>query len=105
MDLGLTGKTALAREGCNVAICARGEDGLRQAVEELRASGIQAVGVQADVTTEDGTTRLFNEATDVLGPVDVLVNNVVAPRAATSTPPTTRPGSTPCSSTSSPAYA
>lgn len=92
MDLGLTGKTALvtggsrglgrhtalalAKEGCNVAICARNEDGLREAVEELRASGIQAVGVQADVTTEDGTTRFFSEATDALGPVDVLVNNV-----------------------------
>ena len=80
MDLGLTGKTALvtggsrglgrhtalalAREGCNVAICARGEDGLRQAVDELQALGIKAVGVQADVTTEDGTTHLFSEATD-----------------------------------------
>ncbi len=92
MDLGLTGKTALvtggskglgrhaalalAGEGCNVSICARGQEALDQTVAELQGLGVRAVGVQADVTTQEGTSLLVRETTDALGPVDVLVNNV-----------------------------
>lgn len=92
MDLGLTGKTALvtggsrglgrhaalalAREGCNVSICARGREALDQTVAELQGLGARALGVQADVTTHQGTARLIQETVEALGPVDVLVNNV-----------------------------
>ena len=91
MDFGLGGKTAvvtggsrglgrhaalaLAREGCNVAICARGRESLDQTVIDLRSLGIKALGVQADVTSEEGTTRVVEETLSALGPVDVLVNN------------------------------
>ena len=91
MDLGLAGKTALitggskglgryaalalAKEGCNVAICARGAEAITQTVAELEGLGVKAVGVQADVTDKEDITRLFKEAVDVVGPVDVLVNN------------------------------
>ena len=94
MDFGLNGKTALvtggsrglgrhsalalAGEGCNVAICARGKESLDQTVGDLRALGIEALGVQADVTTEEGTTRVIEETLSALGPVDVLVNNAGA---------------------------
>ncbi len=92
MDLGLNGKTALvtggsrglgrhialalANEGCNVAICARGADALEQTVAELQAVGVRAVGVQADVTLQADASRLFQETVDGLGHPDVLVNNV-----------------------------
>ncbi len=92
MDLGLSGKVALitggsrglgrhaalalAGEGCKVSICARGDEALGQTVAELEELGIQAVGVQADVTNEDDISRLFQETVNTLGPVDVLVNNV-----------------------------
>ena len=91
MDFGLSGKTALvtggsrglgrhsalslAGEGCNVAICARGKESLDQTVEDLRSLGIEALGIQADVATEEGTTRVIEETLSALGPVDVLVNN------------------------------
>ena len=91
MDLGLEGKTALvtggsrglgrhsalalAGEGCNVAICARGKDALDRTVEDLRSLGVKALGVQADVTSEEGTCRVFEKTLSALGPVDVLVNN------------------------------
>ena len=91
MDFGLGGKTALvtggsrglgrhsalalAGEGCNVAICARGSESLDQTVKDLQALGIEAFGVQADITTEEGTSRVVEETLKALGPVDVLVNN------------------------------
>ena len=91
MDFGLNGKTALvtggsrglgrhsalalAGEGCNVAVCARGRESLDRTVKDLQALGIEALGVQADVTTEEGTSRVFEETLKALGPVDVLVNN------------------------------
>ena len=92
MDLGLTGKIAmitggshglglqaancLAREGCKVAICARGREQLDSAVAELRAEGYQAYGTQADVTSEEDSTRFYNDTIANLGQPDILVNNV-----------------------------
>ncbi|MDO8751828.1 MAG: SDR family oxidoreductase [Dehalococcoidia bacterium] len=92
MDLGLSDKVAmvtggsrglgrhaalaLAREGCNVAICARGQEALDRTVAELEALGIKVLGVQADVTSQEDAHRLFRATVDALGPVDVMVNNV-----------------------------
>jgi 3-oxoacyl-[acyl-carrier protein] reductase len=92
MDLGIAGRVALvtggsrglgrqaalalAREGCKVAICARSAEGLNGMVAELRALKASAAGVQADVTTEEGCRRFYEEAVRALGPVDILVNNV-----------------------------
>ena len=94
MDLQLAGRTALvtggskglgrysalalAEEGCHVAICARGREDLDRTVVDLKNLGVKAVGIQADVTTEEGTTNTFQETVSVLGPVDVLVNNAGA---------------------------
>ncbi len=92
MDLGLSGKVAiitggsqglgrhaaltLAREGCNVAICARGQEALDRTVAELQGLGVSALGVQADVTNQNDAHRLFTATVEALGTVDVLVNNV-----------------------------
>ena len=92
MDLGLTGKVAmitggshglgkqaaecLAREGCKVSICARGQEQLDATVDEFRARGYQAHGTQADVTIEADAIRFHNDTISNLGPPDILVNNV-----------------------------
>jgi 3-oxoacyl-[acyl-carrier protein] reductase len=67
---------ALAAEGCNVAICARGEERLQQARSALARHGVNVVAVQADLATEPGCKTLVEEATAGLGGLDILVNNV-----------------------------
>ncbi len=92
MDLGLKGKnaaitgssqgigfaiaTALAKEGCNVALSARGKERLDKACAELAAHGVKTVGVVADLATEDGCRQFATEAAEKLGGIDILVNNV-----------------------------
>lgn len=77
--LGLASARALVGEGCHVAICARGEERLRQAADELKRtamSGVKVVPVVADVSTVDGVRTLIDGTVESLGGVDVLINNV-----------------------------
>src|SRR5690606_22057210 len=92
MDLGLKGKSAaitgssqgigfaiakaLAKEGCNIALSARGQERLDRAVAELEALGVSAYGVVADLSTEDGCRAFADAAAEKLGALDILVNNV-----------------------------
>jgi short-subunit dehydrogenase len=69
---------AFARRGDNVALIARGEQGLEAAAEEVRAAGAKALVVPVDVSDY----RALDEATDrierELGPIDVWVNDAFA---------------------------
>lgn len=91
MDLELTGKVAivtgasrgigraialaLAREGADVALVARGEDALREAEREVAASGVRAAAIVADVTSAADVERMAATTTSQLGRIDILVNN------------------------------
>ena len=92
MDLDLRGRVAVvtgasrgigrataltfAEQGANLAICARGEDGLDATLADLRALGVQVFGQVADVT-QAAALQGFVEATEAaLGRIDILVNNV-----------------------------
>jgi len=92
MDLELGGKVALvtggsagigkgiarvlAREGCDVAICARRRDPLEAAAAEIRAeSGKKVLALPADLTRRDDAERFVGDAARELGRVDILVNN------------------------------
>ena len=66
---------ALADEGVRVAVCARGEDALRATEAELRARGVDALGVVADVERAEDIERLVAEAVARFGRLDILVNN------------------------------
>ena len=81
--LGLQAASALGREGCKVAICARGAEQLEEARAELKGAGIEAIAVQADVTLNDDLVRFLNETKSALGDCDILVNNVGGRRGTT----------------------
>ena len=66
---------ALAGEGCRVAICARGEERLRETEAELRAAGVDALGVVTDVTVAADIERLVATTVERFGRLDILVNN------------------------------
>jgi NAD(P)-dependent dehydrogenase (short-subunit alcohol dehydrogenase family) len=65
---------ALASAGATVVVCGRRANLLDETVEALRADGLHAEAVVADVTVDDDLQRLVAAA----GPIDILVNNAGA---------------------------
>ena len=99
MDLGLEGKIAivtggskgigrstamaLAQEGVDVAICARGMEDLEDAAAEIRArTGRRVLAVRADTGVAGDIQNLVATTVDELGGVDILINNAVNSTAA-----------------------
>lgn len=92
MELGLKGKcalitggshgigrstaAALAREGCNVAICARGQRRIDETLAELDTCGVETLGVAADVVKREDVAKVVDTVVGAWGTVHVLVNNV-----------------------------
>jgi len=77
--LGLACAAALVEEGCRVTICARGEQGLFDAVTKLRTlpdGGERVLAVQADVSTDKGVADVVLRTVETFGGLDILVNNV-----------------------------
>jgi len=92
MDLRLNGKVALvtggshgigrsialslAREGCNLAIAARGRERLADVGAELRTIGVRSHEVAADLALKEDLDRTFASVLEAFGRLDILVNNV-----------------------------
>ncbi len=66
---------ALAEAGANVALAARSVGPLEERSAELRALGVEAVGIPIDLTERGAVDRLVGRVERELGPVDLLVNN------------------------------
>jgi 3-oxoacyl-[acyl-carrier protein] reductase len=77
--LGRAAAVALASEGCRVAICARGEDALRDAEHHLAKLGGEVLAIAADVTSEDAPAHLVAAAVERFGGLDILVANAGGP--------------------------
>jgi NAD(P)-dependent dehydrogenase (short-subunit alcohol dehydrogenase family) len=92
MDLGLSGKRAmvlggsrgigwytarrLAEEGCSVALCARGADGVSEAIETLaRDTTGNHFGAAADLSDGDATRGFVRTAIAELGGLDLLIHS------------------------------
>ena len=66
---------SLAREGCDIALVARGADALSDAEREIAALGVRTAAIVADVTVAADVDRMVREAIERLGRIDILVNN------------------------------
>lgn len=92
MELQLKGKTALitggsegigkgiamglAKEGVDVAICARRPDPLDAAAQEIRdVTGVKVVALPCDLTDNDQARKFVEDGAKELGRVDIMVNN------------------------------
>lgn len=68
----------LAREGANVAICARNPDQVAETVTALKALGVKATGAPVDVTDGDALKAWINKAAGELGGLNILISNAGA---------------------------
>lgn len=73
--IGLATAQHLGALGFAVFVCARDEQRVRETVEKLRAEGVRAAGVAADVRKPADVRRLVAAAVEEHGRIDVLVNN------------------------------
>ena len=73
---------AFARQGAVVVVNSRSNSAGGEAVAaEIRASGGQALHVQANLTDEGQVAGLFEKTLDAFGTIDILVNNAGRTRA------------------------
>ncbi|TNE56514.1 MAG: SDR family oxidoreductase [Alphaproteobacteria bacterium] len=94
MDLQLKGKRAivlggtrgigraiadeLADEGCDVAICARNEDQVKDAVAALAAKGVSASGASVDIADHKALGDWVRSSAEAMGGLDILISNASA---------------------------
>lgn len=92
MDLGLKGKYALvtggthgiglataerlAAEGANVAVCSRTDERITGALSRIKARGVDAIGLKADVLVPGEIERVMDAVCVQWGTLHILVNNV-----------------------------
>ena len=65
------------RHGANVALLARGIDGLNAAKREIEAAGGRALVLPIDVADADAVERAAAAVEEQFGPIDVWINNAM----------------------------
>jgi NAD(P)-dependent dehydrogenase (short-subunit alcohol dehydrogenase family) len=81
--IGAATALALARDGYDVAVSATRVSNLDATLEALKATGRRTVAVALDLASQSSIEQAFTTVLEVLGRVDVLVNNAaVSPHRA-----------------------
>jgi short-subunit dehydrogenase len=73
--LGLALAEEFAHQGCNVVICARDQEELARARQQVERLGAEIIAVRCDVSKQAEVDHLINVARGHFGRIDVLVNN------------------------------
>ncbi len=73
--IGLAIARRLGRLGARVALCARSQSSVEAALGALRADGVEALGMPADVTSAEAVRSFVERVRQSLGGVSILVNN------------------------------
>ena len=68
---------AFADRGYDVAVLARGTDGLEAAVREVEAAGRRGLAIPVDIADAETVEQAAQRTEDELGPIDVWVNNAM----------------------------
>lgn len=69
---------AFANEGTNVAICARGEEALKETKGELLEKNVKVYTEICDISNSTALNSFLENAKDSMGSVDILVHNASA---------------------------
>ena len=74
---------ALGQAGADVIVnYVAGEDSANAVVDEIRRAGVNAMALQADVSSEDQVATMFKKVIHQFGTLDILVNNAGLQRDA-----------------------
>jgi NAD(P)-dependent dehydrogenase (short-subunit alcohol dehydrogenase family) len=68
---------AFAQRGANVAILARGQDGIDAARREVEEMGGRALGISVDVSDAKAVLEAAEQVEQKLGPIDIWVNDAM----------------------------
>jgi NAD(P)-dependent dehydrogenase (short-subunit alcohol dehydrogenase family) len=74
--IGRASASAFATEGMRIVLADVNDERLGEAVEEIRSSGGEAVGMHCDVAVDGDVAALHATAREAFGPVDLVMNNV-----------------------------
>lgn len=74
--LGMAISKRFGQEGVNVVVNYNSDKaGADEVVEEIKLAGAKAISVEADVSSEEGTKKIFDSALEAFGKLDIWINN------------------------------
>ncbi|TDT96055.1 short-subunit dehydrogenase [Streptomyces sp. 846.5] len=86
--IGFAVAQAMAAEGADVVLAARGKEALEEAAGRITGTGGgRVLAVVTDTTDDDSVRELVRRAEEAFGGVDILVNAAATPASAIGAPP------------------
>lgn len=73
--IGKASALALAGGGANVIVCDINEEAIAETTEEIKALGVETIGIRCDMSNIKDIDKMFDEAIKKFGTIDILVNN------------------------------